>query len=58
MSLRQPVTFETAFTQYTGTDIIGAGGSGRVYRAIDDTGDVYAIKLLDADKANREKLKR
>jgi len=58
MSLSKPVIFETTFTSYTGTDIIGKGGAGCVYRATDDAENVYAIKLLDAAKANREKVKR
>jgi serine/threonine protein kinase len=58
MPLSKPVTFETAFTQYIGTDIIGEGGAGHVYRATDDTGGVYAIKLLETAKANSDKLKR
>lgn len=58
MSLSKPVIFETTFTHYTGTDIIGEGGAGRIYRAIDDTENVYAIKLLDSAKATKEKAKR
>jgi serine/threonine protein kinase len=58
MSLSKPVIFETTFTSYTGTGIIGKGGAGCVYRATDDAENVYAIKLLDAAKANREKVKR
>ena len=58
MSLSKPVIFETTFTSYTGTDIIGKGGAGCVYRATDDAENMYAIKLLDAAKANREKVKR
>lgn len=58
MSLSKPVIFETTFNHYIGTDIIGEGGAGRVYRATDDTEQVYAIKLLDSAKASCEKLKR
>jgi serine/threonine protein kinase len=58
MSLRQPVTFETAFILYKGTDIIGEGGAGHVYQATDESGDVYAIKVLEPTKANSDKLKR
>lgn len=58
MSFSKPVIFETTFTHYTATDIIGEGGAGRVYRATDDAENVYAIKLLDSAKANREKVKR
>src|SRR5260221_2598759 len=58
MSMRKAIIFETTFTRYTGTDIIGEGGAGRVYRATDDDENVYAIKLLDSAKANSEKMKR
>jgi len=52
------VIFETAFTHYTGTKIIGQGGAGRVYQATDDAENMYAIKLLDSAKPNSEKMKR
>jgi serine/threonine protein kinase len=58
MSLNKPIIFETTFAHYTGTDIIGEGGAGRVYRATDDAENVYAIKLLDHAKANRKLVKR
>src|SRR5260370_21799374 len=58
MSMRKAIIFETTFTRYTGTDIIGEGGAGRVYRATDDDNNAYAIKLLDSTKANRERMKR
>jgi serine/threonine protein kinase len=52
--------FETAFARYTTltSDIVGEGGTARVYRATDEAGNKYAIKLLDSAKATREKLKR
>jgi serine/threonine protein kinase len=58
MSLRKPIAFETPFTQYIGTDIIGEGGAGRVYKATGDDNNAYAVKLLDSKKATREKMKR
>jgi serine/threonine protein kinase len=58
MSMSKPVVFETTFARYVSTGIVGEGGAGRVYRAIDDAQNAYAIKLLDPAKANREKLKR
>ena len=58
MSLKKPIIFETAFAAFTATDILGEGGSGRVYKAIDEEGTVIAVKLLHASKANRERLKR
>lgn len=58
MPLKKPIIFETAFAYYTGTDLIGEGGAGRIYRAVDDAGNVYAIKLLLAEKATRKNRKR
>ncbi len=58
MSLKHSIIFETTYAQYTGSDIIGEGGAGRVYKAKDDAGDVYAIKVLTSAKANTEKMKR
>lgn len=58
MPLKKPVVFNTTFAQYTGTEIIGQGGAGHIYRATDDAGSVYAIKLLTATKPNSEKMKR
>src|SRR5262249_51907593 len=52
--------FETTFTRYTArtADILGEGGAGRVYRATDESGSAYAIKVLDPVKATSEKRKR
>jgi len=58
MSLRNPIVFETPFNQYNGTDIIGEGGAGQVYKATTDDNKAYAIKLLDSMKATRQKMKR
>ncbi len=58
MLLKNPVVFNTTFAQYTSTEIIGEGGAGRIYKATDDAGSVYAIKLLTAAKPNSETMKR
>jgi serine/threonine protein kinase len=50
--------FETTFSKYIATEIIGEGGSGRVYKANDENGGTFAIKLLDPEKATSEKRKR
>jgi serine/threonine protein kinase len=48
----------TTFAVYTIQDFIGEGGSGLVYKAVDDGGRPVAIKILDSKKASRAKLKR
>ena len=56
--LNKPVVFTTAFATYTATHIIGEGGSGRIFEAVDDAEGKYAIKYLDPAKATKEKVKR
>ena len=58
MPLKNPIIFETASSTYTANEIIGEGGSGRVYGAIDENGILFAIKVLDSSKASKEKYKR
>lgn len=58
MPLKKPVLFETTFARYTGTDIIGEGGAGRVYKANDDSGNLYAVKVLNSQKASTVNMKR
>ncbi len=58
MSLKKPLIFETTFATFTATEILGEGGAGRVYKASDEAGAVFAVKLLDPAKANKDKLKR
>lgn len=58
MSLKKPLIFETTFAAFTATEIIGEGGSGRVYKASDENGSVFAVKMLDPSKASKEKLRR
>jgi hypothetical protein len=53
MSLRKPIVFETPFNQYNGTEVIGQGGAGLVYKAYTDDDNTYAIKRLDSTKATR-----
>jgi serine/threonine protein kinase len=56
--LNKPIIFTTTFATYTATYIIGEGGSGRIFEAIDDVGNTYAIKWLEPVKATKEKVKR
>ncbi|MCX5643531.1 MAG: serine/threonine-protein kinase [Phycisphaerae bacterium] len=58
MSLKKRVMFRTTFATYTATDIIGQGGYSRVFEAVDDSGEKWAVKLLDATRATQEQNKR
>jgi eukaryotic-like serine/threonine-protein kinase len=55
---RSAVQFKTAFSTYAAVEIIGEGGSGKVFKATDDFNQFVAIKILDPSKATKEKLKR
>ena len=58
MHLNKPIIFETTFTRYTCSEIIGEGGAGYIYRAVDDEGNVRAIKLLAYRCDSDEKVRR
>jgi len=58
MAQAKSLIFETAFSIFTSVGVIGEGGAGRVFRVTDEDGGVFAIKMLDPGKANREKRKR
>jgi serine/threonine protein kinase len=56
--LKKSRFFETAFSRYAASEQIGEGGTGTVFKASDDAGQVVAIKVLDAAKATRERRRR
>lgn len=56
--LKKSITFETTFTTYTATHIIGEGGAGRIFEAVDESGAIWAIKGLDYTKTTKEKVRR
>jgi serine/threonine protein kinase len=58
MCPKKKIVFRTTFGTYTATDIIGEGGSGRIFEAVDDSGGMWAVKLLDPSKATSERTKR
>lgn len=58
MARRQQIIFESAFSTYQSTGIVGEGGSARVYSSKDTNGEEWAVKVLDQNKASRDKLKR
>jgi serine/threonine protein kinase len=50
--------FKTALEVYRSLGIVGAGGAGVVHRVVTDDGQVFALKLLNADKATSQNRKR
>jgi serine/threonine protein kinase len=58
MSREKITTLETTFGVYTLAEVIGEGGAGRVFAATDEEGHQWAIKLLSASRATRDRRKR
>ena len=56
--MKKPKQVKTTFATYTLKECIGEGGSGVVYSANEENGNLVAIKMLDPVKATKEKLKR
>lgn len=56
--MKKTKLFSTAFNTYSVIEKIGEGGCGVVYSAKDESGELFAIKNLDAGKATKEKMKR
>lgn len=55
---KKPRVFESPFNSYREIEILGEGGSGRVFKAEGDDGTIYALKLLDPNRVSKEKVKR
>ena len=56
--MKEEASFDTAFNSYRVVGILGEGGSGKVYKVVDESGKEYALKCLEPQKATTEKLKR
>jgi serine/threonine protein kinase len=56
--LKEPISMETAFGVYSAVEIIGEGGSGRVYGGTGLDGNPVAIKVLSPERSTTEKRKR
>ncbi len=57
-SARETPIFKTALETYRSLEIVGAGGSGVVYKVETEDHQVFAIKCLDPHRATTEKRKR
>jgi serine/threonine protein kinase len=55
---KQPQVFESALETYEAIELIGEGGSGRVYKVQSTDGKNFAIKCLAPEKLTSEKIKR
>ncbi len=58
MTLKKPILFRTTFAEFTGTEVIGEGGTGIVYRAETSEGKSVAIKVLKPQAVTKERQKR
>src|SRR5262245_44389306 len=51
-------TLETAFNTYTLAEVLGEGGTGRVFAATDESGRPWAVKVLLPARATSDRRKR
>jgi serine/threonine protein kinase len=58
MTSKTPKVFVTPMGTYTHEKQLGEGGCGRVFGVLDEAGQRFAIKLLDPNKATKEKFRR
>lgn len=56
--MSKPDKLYTTYSTYDVKDVIGEGGSGLIYKAVDDDGLNVAIKALPFEKSSKGKLKR
>jgi serine/threonine protein kinase len=56
--MKRKLQFDTAFGSYSIIDLVGEGGSGKVFKVQDKSGDTYALKYLNPGKITTGKLKR
>ena len=55
---KQLELIESAYNQYKIIEKIGEGGSGEVYKVIDEDNNELALKVLSSEKMTTEKRKR
>jgi len=56
--MKNPKLFETALKKYTPVQVVGEGGSGRVFLVNDENHNEYAIKYLKPEVVTKEKIER
>ncbi|MEO7859296.1 MAG: serine/threonine-protein kinase [Nitrospirales bacterium] len=56
--LKNPASFETTFGIYVANELLGEGGSGRVYGGVAPDGTAIAIKVLSEERASKDKRQR
>src|SRR5438552_1768071 len=53
-----PKAFLTAFEVYTSTNVLGEGGTGRVFEVENAAGEKFALKCLLPERVNEERRRR
>jgi serine/threonine protein kinase len=56
--MNNPSKFETALDTYAVREIIGEGGSGRVFRVTDSDGQSFALKCLSPERLSSDRRRR
>lgn len=56
--LKRTITFETTFGEYVVNELIGEGGTGRVYGGEGPDGVAIALKVLARERASTDKRRR
>lgn len=55
---KKKLIFQTAFSLYNVLDIIGEGGSGRVFKVEDESSDTFAIKCIHPENLTQKRRQR
>jgi serine/threonine protein kinase len=58
MKVTKGFVFDTSGHEYLVMEEIGFGGSGHIYKVKDESGNFFAIKILDPGKASKDKIRR
>ncbi len=56
--ITKPGQYKTHFDTYEKIEKIGEGGSGEVYKIKDESGNIYALKILNKGQQSKEKTSR